>query len=76
MYVYKARPVGDYAWRRSRVARFLVGVDVPDDVVRKTVHAIAGTLCHFRKAFCLGLVLEGVAGEVYACGCTRQTRIS
>lgn len=45
----------------------LVRVNVPDDVVRETVDAVARALCHFGETFCLGLVLECVAGEVDAC---------
>ena len=48
------------------VARFLLGVNVPDDVVGQAKDAVAGPLGHLRKAFGVGLVLEGVSGEVDA----------
>ena len=45
---------------------FLLGVDVPDHVVRETVDAVARSFRHLREALCFGLVFEGVAGEVDA----------
>lgn len=56
------------------VARLLVGVSVPDDVIRQAVHFFAGTLGHLCEAFGFGLVLESVGGEVDACdGRVRMT---
>ena len=49
------------------VAGLLVGVSVPYDVIRQTEHLFACTLGHLCEAFCLGLVLEGVRGEINAC---------
>jgi len=46
------------------VTALLIGVDVPDDVVGQAVDAVPGALGHLGEAFCLGLVLEGVAREV------------
>lgn len=49
-----------------RIARLLVSVDMPDDVIRQTVDAVPGPLCHLGEALRLGLVLECVGGEVDA----------
>ena len=51
----------------SSVAGLLVGVSVPYNVIRQAVHCLACTSGHLCKAFCLGLVLEGVRGEINAC---------
>jgi hypothetical protein len=48
------------------VAGLLVGVNMPDDVVRETNDFVSGALGHLCETFCLGLVLEGVAREVDA----------
>lgn len=48
------------------VAGLLVGVSVPYDVIGQTKHLFACTLGHLCEAFCLGLVLEGVRGEINA----------
>lgn len=50
------------------VARFLVRVDMPDDVVRETNDFVSGSLGHLCETLRLGLVLEGVGGEVDTCG--------
>jgi hypothetical protein len=50
------------------VAGLLVGVSVPYDVIGQAVHFFACALGHLCEAFCLGLVLEGVGGEINACG--------
>ena len=42
----------------------LGGVDVPDDVARQADDLVPSLLGHSREAFRLGLVLEGVTGEV------------
>jgi len=39
---------------------------MPDNVVGQSIYAVACSLGHLGKAFCLGLVFEGVAREVYA----------
>ena len=52
---------------RLCITGLLVRVDVPDDVVGQAVHAVAGAFGHLREALRLGLVFEGVAGEVDAC---------
>lgn len=49
------------------VASLLLRVNVPDNVVWKTVDSVASTFGHLGESFCLSLVLEGVAGEVDAC---------
>lgn len=49
------------------VAGLLVGVSVPYDVVGQAKHLLACTLGHLCEAFCLGLVFEGVRGEIDAC---------
>jgi hypothetical protein len=46
------------------VAALLLGVDMPNNVVGEAVDAVTRTLGHLGKTFGLGLVLEGVAGEV------------
>jgi hypothetical protein len=51
----------------SHVARLLVFVNVPDNIVGQAVHAVARAACHLGEALRLGLVLEGVARKVYAC---------
>lgn len=48
------------------VAGFLFGVDMPNNVIGKTVDFVAGTFGHFSKSLCLGLVLKSIAGEVDA----------
>jgi len=48
------------------VAGLLVGVSVPYDVIGQTEYLFACTLGHLCEAFCLGLVLEGVRGEINA----------
>ena len=50
----------------SGIARLLLGVDVPDDVVRQSHDLVPGSLGHLGEALRLGLVLEGIAGEVDA----------
>lgn len=50
-----------------RIARLLLRVNMPYNIVWKTIDAVSGALGHFRKALGFGLVLEGVAGEVDAC---------
>lgn len=49
------------------VAGLLVSVSVPYDVIGQAVHFLACALGHLGEAFCLGLVLEGVRGEINAC---------
>lgn len=51
---------------RLCIPRLLVRIDMPHHVIRQSEDAVAGALGHFREAFCFGLVLEGVAGEVDA----------
>jgi len=48
------------------VARLLLRVDMPYDVVRQSNDFVAGALGHLRKAFRLSLVLESVGREVYS----------
>ena len=45
---------------------------MPDHVIGKTEDAVARPLGHFGKAFCFGLVFEGVAGEVDACDASQN----
>lgn len=54
--------------RRStfQIARLLVRVDVPDDVVGETDDLVSGAFGHFGEPFRLGLVFEGVAWEIDA----------
>lgn len=47
-----------------RVPGLFLGVNVPDDVVWKTVDLVTGTLGHLRESFRLGLIFESVAREV------------
>ena len=51
---------------RLSITRLLIRVDMPDDVIGEAIDAVAGALGHFREALRLGLVFEGVAGEVDA----------
>lgn len=51
----------------SKIALLLIGIDMPDDVVRQTDNLLLGALRHLRKALSLGLVLKGVGGEVDTC---------
>lgn len=39
---------------------------MPHDIIRQAIHAIPGTLCHFRETLGFSLVFEGVGGEVDA----------
>jgi len=39
---------------------------MPNNVIRQAKDAVTGAPRHLGEAFCLGLVLEGVAGEIYA----------
>ena len=50
--------------RHLCVARLLLGVDVPYDVVGKADHFVSCPLSHFGKPFRLGLVLECIAREI------------
>ena len=50
-----------------QVAFFLRGVEVPDDVIRETDHAVAGDAGEFREAFGFDLVVDWFVGEVDAC---------
>lgn len=50
-----------------RVPGLLVRVDVPDDVIRQSVYSVACSLGHLGEAFCLGLVLEGIAWKIDTC---------
>jgi hypothetical protein len=52
--------------RRLVLPALLLGINVPDDVVRKAEDAIAGSFGHLRETFCLGLILECVGGKVDA----------
>lgn len=52
--------------RNLGIAALLFGVDMPNNVVGKTVDLVPGTLGHFSKSLGLGLVLKGIAGEVDA----------
>jgi hypothetical protein len=53
--------------KKSGVARLLLRVDVPDDVVGETVYAVSRSFGHLCKTLGFGLVFEGVAWEIYAC---------
>lgn len=48
----------------AQVARLLIRVDVPHDVVGQTDDLVAGTLRHLGESFGLGLVLKRVRGEI------------
>lgn len=50
----------------SEVARLLIRVNVPDDIVRKTVHLVSSTLGHAGESLGFSLVLESVGREVDA----------
>jgi hypothetical protein len=49
-----------------RIARFLVSINVPDDIIGQAINTITSALGHLGKAFSLGLILKGVAREVDA----------
>lgn len=51
----------------SQVAGLLVGVNMPDHVVGQSNDLIPGALGHLGESLGLGLVLEGVCGEVDTC---------
>lgn len=46
----------------------LLGIDMPDDVVRKSDDLVPCALGHLGEPLSLGLVLKRVTGEVDACG--------
>ena len=46
--------------------RLLVRIDMPHDVVGQAKNLVPSPLRHLRETFGLGLVFEGVAGEVNA----------
>lgn len=48
------------------ITGLLFGVNVPHDVIGKTIDTVAGALGHFGETLCFGLVFEGVAGEIDA----------
>lgn len=48
------------------IAALLFGVNMPNNVVGKTIDFVSGALGHFSKSLCLSLVLKGIAGEVDA----------
>lgn len=54
------------------VARLLVRVDMPDNVVGQSDDLVSCPLRHLRESFCFGLVLESITWEVD----TLQIRIS
>jgi hypothetical protein len=47
-----------------RIAGLLLGINMPNDVIRKTYHLISCAFGHLGKTLGLGLILEGVAREV------------
>ncbi len=47
-----------------QIARLLLRVDMPDNVVGQTLDLVTSAQGHLAKAFGLGLILEGVAGKV------------
>ena len=51
---------------RPSSVTLLGGVNVPDNVAGQADDLVSGPLGHPREALGLGLVLEGVAGEVDA----------
>lgn len=51
------------------VSGLLIRVNMPYDVVRQAVYAVACRLGHLGEAFGFGLVLEWVAWEVDAWAC-------
>ena len=69
-------PVLDYDYYASRTIRpfprpplqiplLLLRIDMPNDIIRQADDLIPRPVGHGRKALRIGLVLEGVAGEVY-----------
>ena len=49
-----------------RIPRLLLRIDMPDYVIRQPDDFIPRPLGHFGESFRLGLVFEGVAGEIDA----------
>ena len=49
------------------VSGLFVCIDVPDDVVRKSIDTVAGSFRHQGKALGFGLVFEGIAWEIDSC---------
>ena len=46
------------------IARLLIRVDMPNNIVRETNNLVAGSFCHFGKTFGLCLILKCVCWEV------------
>ena len=76
--VYKVSklPVSDYIFYKLRTIRvfprsplqitlLLLRIHMPNDIIRQANDLIPSPVGHGRKAFRIGLVLEGIAGEIY-----------
>ena len=46
------------------IARLLIRVDMPNNIVRETNNLVAGSFCHFGKTFGLCLILKCICWEV------------
>lgn len=51
---------------RLNVPRLLLRIDMPDDIIRQSVHLVSSALGHLRETLGFSLVFERVAGEVDA----------
>ena len=50
-----------------QIPLLLLRIDMPNDIIRQAHDLVPSAVRHGREPFRVGLVLEGVAGEVYAC---------
>ena len=48
----------------SQVAGFLIGINMPDHIVRQADNLVASTLRHASKSLSFGLIFESVCGEI------------
>lgn len=60
----KSRMLGLVRFAVSKVTGLLVGINVPDDVVRQTINLVPSALGHASKTFGFCLVLESIGREV------------
>jgi hypothetical protein len=54
------------SFRRSHIPRPLLGIHMPDHIIRQPIHAIPCTLRHLCKTLRLGLILKRIRGEIDA----------
>jgi len=63
--------------RRStfQIPRFLIRINMPNDVIREADDLVSGSPGHLGETFRLGLVFEGVAGEIDAFGQAKKVLV-